>query len=57
MAQNIHARRAALSGHRFSVTFYGGWYAVDNHTGRTFPARTMEQVLDIAESKNKGVQA
>ncbi len=46
------ARRRALEGKRNSITFYGGWYAIDNVSGRCRQATTMGKALDLAEAAN-----
>ncbi len=45
-------RRNALNTKRNSVIFYGGWYSIDNASGRCKQAETLEQAIEQAEAAN-----
>jgi len=48
----LQERRNALAGKRHDINFYGGWYSVDNVTGKAKSHGTMEQALAQAEENN-----
>jgi len=50
--QALHARREALNGKRHTVTFYGGWFVIDERTGKTTPALDLTDALTLAEERN-----
>lgn len=52
MTTDIQARRNALGGHRYTVTFYGGWYVIDEHSSRAYKADSIEQAVTVAETGN-----
>ena len=48
----LKARRAALEGKRNSVIFYGGWYSIDNASGRCRHTSTLQRAIELAEAAN-----
>lgn len=49
----INERRAALTGQRFTASFYGAWFVLDELSEEAVPAESLEQAVELAEERNE----